>query len=170
MLEEVIPANIGSSPRVRGTATCLGVGSISYRFIPACAGNRTPRRDGTALPAVHPRVCGEQITNIRELTFSDGSSPRVRGTAGRRGRNSGRNRFIPACAGNRSSEWCWRVGRAVHPRVCGEQRLSPGQVFPKDGSSPRVRGTAGSPPSPNRVPRFIPACAGNRAAGTAANG
>ena len=79
------------------------------RFIPACAGNRLRRR----LP----------------LRQSDGSSPRVRGTA-----NSGkteiiRYRFIPACAGNSQLNNRRAPNQAVHPRVCGEQPAA-GEAHP----------------------------------------
>ena len=100
------------------------------------------------LATVHPRVCGEQSPYPYPLILFSGSSPRVRGT-GRSGRRS------------------WR-SRPVHPRVCGEQRLSIRWILSGPGSSPRVRGTEiGSRNVPPRR-RFIPACAGNRAAVTAA--
>ena len=71
----------------------------------------------------------------------DGSSPRVRGTASRRSSNSGRNRFIPACA--------------------GEQTGSVLVVTNGSGSSPRVRGTGSFTDPLIYQSRFIPACAGN---------
>ncbi len=55
------PAQSGSSPRVWGTdAPCRGV-VVSYRFIPACVGNRFTIQSIESSYTVHPRVCGEQF-------------------------------------------------------------------------------------------------------------
>ena len=51
-------------------------------------------------------------------------------------------RFIPACAGNSPRIRRVRVTDPVHPRVCGEQENVNNVVYLRDGSSPRVRGTA----------------------------
>ena len=51
---------------------------------------------------------------------------------------------------------------AVHPRVCGEQIPHIVVFCLFGGSSPRVRGTVGDIAAGAQVPRFIPACAGNR--------
>ena len=49
---------------------------------------------------VHPRACGEQASRIIDDGAAVGSSPRLRGT-GKKFRNStGKERFIPAPAGN----------------------------------------------------------------------
>ena len=71
------------------------------RFIPACAGNSSHGVSAISIISVHPRVCGEQL--IAQLFFltSNGSSPRVRGTALLDPMQHGFKRFIPACAGNR---------------------------------------------------------------------
>ena len=55
---------IGSSPRVRGTVSRASRFWPFARFIPACAGNRPPRRLTTLRLPVHPRVCGEQRANF----------------------------------------------------------------------------------------------------------
>ena len=96
-----------------------------------------------------------------EAHVLNGSSPRVRGTVICITFNTILARFIPACAGNSATEGAVQACRAVHPRVCGEQAAAQfhAQDFP--GSSPRVRGTAGSGMLWNSRGRFIPACAGN---------
>ena len=71
---------VGSSPRVRGTALPGVPCRSSLRFIPACAGNRSPRLLTSEYPTVHPRVCGEQVQKIGFTGNQTGSSPRVRGT------------------------------------------------------------------------------------------
>ena len=74
----------GSSPRMRGTESVELPALDCDRFIPAHAGNRfitlTIRRTST----VHPRACGEQTQRAASRSFSTGSSPRMRGTAGRK--------------------------------------------------------------------------------------
>ena len=51
---------IGSSPRVRGTASAKNSSATLHRFIPACAGNSSKAAIFRSARAVHPRVCGEQ--------------------------------------------------------------------------------------------------------------
>ena len=72
------------------------------------------------------------------------------------------NRFIPACAGNRTRPSRHDRSRTVHPRVCGEQLSSGRGSSCISGSSPRVRGTEPALARNCSILRFIPACAGNR--------
>ena len=92
---------VGSSPRVRGTVTIRSSKQNPRRFIPACAGNSYPAKKSRKGHSVHPRVCGEQSRRTISAFTVGGSSPRVRGTACCRSAAGGRDRFIPACAGNR---------------------------------------------------------------------
>ena len=113
----------GSSPRVRGTGRWPQRGSMSERFIPACAGNSAGLDNAPLDYPVHPRVCGEQRCWSVCAESGGGSSPRVRGT-GMSGRSiSSAGRFIPACAGNSFLALLRLPRQAVHPRVCGEQGL-----------------------------------------------
>ena len=50
----------GSPPRVRGTASAIGLGTIGERITPACAGNSPFGCRQCAGQKDHPRVCGEQ--------------------------------------------------------------------------------------------------------------
>ena len=154
----------GSSPRVRGTEPGPMPGVPASRFIPACAGNRAWANAWRTCIAVHPRVCGEQDAIGRPYTPDFGSFPRVRGTGRTVDDTPHARRFIPACAGNRRLTVEPALQRPVHPRVCGEQRGVSRRKSIGNGSSPRVRGTEwkGNGYVSNR--RFIPACAGNRAA------
>ena len=160
-------ANVGSSPRVRGTGTRGLQEQHGERFIPACAGNRYYAPALARYSAVHPRVCGEQGLGQQVVLGAVGSSPRVRGTASGNCGNGSRIRFIPACAGNRSSAMRCTCNSAVHPRVCGEQPHRKGFARWADGSSPRVRGTDRHGIPRAIAVRFIPACAGNRSASIA---
>ena len=97
----------------------------------------------------------------REKRVADGSSPRGRGTPGGAPGDHRRDRFIPAWAGNtRAARWS-RDSTPVHPRVGGEHEPLAETRSVSDGSSPRGRGTHGSPTTGRRTGRFIPAWAGN---------
>ncbi len=93
-----------------------------------------------------------------------GSSPRPRGTHGRRRQHHQPRRLIPAPAGNTI---LWGLGdapHAAHPRARGEHI---GAVFrgrPCHGSSPRPRGTPHQPTHEHGARRLIPAPAGNTVA------
>ena len=68
--------------------------------------------------------------------------------------------LIPACAGktglnDRFTELVW-----AHPRVCGENLAAMKRLFPKAGSSPRVRGKLRAWLYGIITARLIPACAG----------
>ncbi len=52
----------GSSPRVWGTADQWLAARLRRRFIPACVGNSASKLVSIVIPAVHPRVCGEQFS------------------------------------------------------------------------------------------------------------
>jgi len=151
----------GSSPRLRGTLLRCSNDRRNLRFIPAPAGNTGPYvLDGHCAP-VHPRACGEHVNEIIALVRQIGSSPRLRGTQLMASGAIGRFWFIPAPAGNTRSIRDICLGRAVHPRACGEHEEEGEGLVGQDGSSPRLRGTR--QPGGRALPeiRFIPAPAGN---------
>ena len=111
----------GSSPRVRGTVPVAPPAGDARRIIPACAGNRGPRRRWSLRSPDHPRVCGEQVTQREDEARHVGSSPRVRGTVHPFMCVWVIRRIIPACAGNRGYRTLAHSDSADHPRVCGEQ-------------------------------------------------
>ncbi len=154
----------GSSPRVRGTLYFRIIVVAHERFIPACAGNTSAPRCSRCWTAVHPRVCGEHSVDAPNVDGIDGSSPRVRGTLQGKGGRLLPVRFIPACAGNTKQGGAQVLGKAVHPRVCGEHWTAATIAPPFSGSSPRVRGTPRRRRRSARRHRFIPACAGNTVA------
>ena len=79
-LRVLIPRNVGSSPRMRGTRRRISLPCERNRIIPAYAGN-TPcgPLKGTRL-SDHPRVCGEHVVPGQIIAQRLGSSPRMRGT------------------------------------------------------------------------------------------
>ena len=155
------PLSAGSSPRVRGTPCRGSSPPVRFRFIPACAGNACERTCERIPNAVHPRVCGERCANASRNCSCSGSSPRVRGTLGKRFAKVHSSRFIPACAGNAPLPCGGSCDWAVHPRVCGERALVDLGRHLGAGSSPRVRGTLAGVGRTCSSRRFIPACAGN---------
>ena len=77
----------GSSPRMRGTPACAD-NEIPWRgIIPAYAGNTWWNVVPVVASRDHPRVCGEHLAFMRFCAVSLGSSPRMRGTPGRRSRD-----------------------------------------------------------------------------------
>ena len=153
----------GSSPRVRGTGYGLCAGGDEGRFIPARAGNGSRAEVSTPTRAVHPRACGERGIYFLDNCSTRGSSPRVRGTASPKTHTIKSFRFIPARAGNGPPESRRRPTEPVHPRACGERTFRNIHFVMRDGSSPRVRGTAPRRNAPKPARRFIPARAGNGA-------
>ena len=109
----------------------------------------------------HPRVCGEHDHIGHGGIRVKGSSPRVRGTPGRRVCAQAMRGIIPACAGNTLRPSHASSMHGDHPRVCGEHSGEGGEPEPKSGSSPRVRGTHKCWHSQSHGQGIIPACAGN---------
>ena len=93
-------AEVGSSPRVRGTGLVRSDAFHLHRFIPARAGNSHLVSSLPDRCSVHPRACGEQKQKPFSGGTEIGSSPRVRGTELDRFVLSSLRRFIPARAGN----------------------------------------------------------------------
>ena len=142
----------GSSPRMRGKREGAGLPTWEDRFIPAHAGKTTTRSPVLSSAWVHPRACGENISNLDKNVTYTGSSPRMRGKPRGRGRRPVNQRFIPAHAGKTCSGFRGQQRLPVHPRACGENRAVRDDRVLRGGSSPRMRGK----PAP---PRAVPHCA-----------
>ena len=110
--------------------------------------------------AVYPRVCGGTIVGIDSPRAVGGLSPRVRGNRGGSRIVVGRERSIPACAGEppRTQLQCWP--KRVYPRVCGGTACLKLNIQTLSGLSPRVRGNHPRRPPLRPAARSIPACAG----------
>ena len=154
------PGPRGSSPRVRGKPTGAPGRPASCRLIPARAGKTWRPARPSSTSAAHPRACGENVLGGWPVFHDPGSSPRVRGKHGGSGHGSGPARLIPARAGKTSSASPRPGARAAHPRACGENERSPGDLVQFDGSSPRVRGKPGREHREPLQGRLIPARAG----------
>ncbi len=152
---------LGSSPLARGTDYSDPFSDADWRFIPARAGNSDFIIVTRSILTVHPRSRGEQSLRLVFVFFHGGSSPLARGTGPVNFTTPGSSRFIPARAGNRSSEFHNAGQLSVHPRSRGEQRWSGLGKLSRDGSSPLARGTVYFIIWLRGFGRFIPARAGN---------
>ena len=154
------PRSYGSSPRVRGKPASTTPAWTPPRLIPACAGKTPATRPAASSAGAHPRVCGENPRGRRIGQHMQGSSPRVRGKPGGRGRHALPAGLIPACAGKTSRRPSTAPASRAHPRVCGENILTNLAKAVRKGSSPRVRGKLVVVRRRGLSPRLIPACAG----------
>ena len=135
-----IAADLGSSPRVRGTP---GQGPSLVQdpgIIPACAGNTSALLRPLAAKRDHPRVCGEHVLPRPRAPIIKGSSPRVRGTLFRTIIDIEIRGIIPACAGNTRRVSPARTCIWDHPRVCGEHRITASWHSNPTWDHPRVCG------------------------------
>ena len=96
---------------------------LDMRNIPAYAGKTCLVGEPNPQNQEHPRVCGENLTDVAQGFLDAGTSPRMRGkligsiTSPTPGRN------IPAYAGKTVCAAVIRSRIAEHPRVCGENRF-----------------------------------------------
>ena len=97
-----VVAELGSSPRMRGTHLQRAYDAQRHGIIPAYAGNTARSRCRCRTARDHPRVCGEHRVEPLGPVVELGSSPRMRGTLlyALYAVNSGG--IIPAYAGNTS--------------------------------------------------------------------
>ena len=95
------------------------------RNIPAYAGKTRPKVNDCPLWEEHPRVCGENRSNALIYRVNHGTSPRMRGKLESRESAPAKVRNIPAYAGKTSTLPAKKSSSSEHPRVCGENRLTP---------------------------------------------
>ena len=146
---------------MRGTLDSRESSPRHVWIIPADAGNTpacpTERRN----TGDHPRGCGEHLLSPSLSWHISGSSPRMRGTPIFCTGCSLYLGIIPADAGNTPCTPTNAGQTWDHPHGCGEHPLHYYAFDPKDGSSPRMRGTRDPDWSEFWLVRIIPADAGN---------
>ena len=155
-----MPAEAGSSPRMRGKHRVHRVRGRGIRIIPAHAGQTTVIGTKAHPFADHPRACGANLASRRFHHGLSGSSPRMRGKPARGLSRKGRPRIIPAHAGQTTWRSCAASNPADHPRACGANPLGQINVSGFAGSSPRMRGKRSSSALAASAKRIIPAHAG----------
>ena len=100
----LVPALIGSPPRVRGKHDVVRGGAGDVGITPACAGKTLFSYLSSCQHQDHPRVCGENRASLETRVLTMGSPPRVRGKlAGLSIYLCGRG-ITPACAGKTAGE------------------------------------------------------------------
>ena len=132
--------NQGLSPRVRGNPKIVQVGITRVGPIPAGAGE--PMRQWVAVDALwaYPRGCGGTKATRHHLHPRHGLSPRVRGNQSRPGKYTGRDRPIPAGAGEPGIGMIIKKICRAYPRGCGGTDSAIAGEQCHVGLSPRVRG------------------------------
>ena len=151
----------GLSPLARGTRLNGNRHGLSWRFIPAGAGNSHHDARATRQGSVYPRWRGELISPGISCSRGRGLSPLARGTRPSPVFRSFRPRFIPAGAGNSSRAIAIAIVRSVYPRWRGELYINEVNLWKLYGLSPLARGTLFMRGSKSPRRRFIPAGAGN---------
>ena len=172
--------SLGLSPRGRGNRIA-GESHEQYgRSIPAWAGNPTTRnaarRTSGSIPAwagepvkgsmpdvapsVYPRVGGGTASLIYSMVASIGLSPRGRGNLRSISSRSSVGRSIPAWAGEPCQGENDARQKSVYPRVGGGTARTPWRMRLTSGLSPRGRGNHRFLIPLPRLPRSIPAWAG----------
>ena len=146
---------------MRGTLAIISHYDGDMGIIPAYAGDTKYQLRAEPDRWDHPRVCGEHGLMSGLFDASQGSSPRMRGTPGRRLGEARHGRIIPAYAGNTACTGRACVAGRDHPRVCGEHKDDSSQWRSNRGSSPRMRGTPNSQSKIGKIKGIIPAYAGN---------
>ncbi len=119
MSPKISPSRDGLSPRVRGNHQLRPGTGVSYRSIPACAGEPAGQPYNGCGRRVYPRVCGGTGGHRHRALAGGGLSPRVRGNHFGSRAGPGPGGSIPACAGEPGRVSQSPVGRGVYPRVCG---------------------------------------------------
>ena len=113
-------STVGSSPHVRGALGDDAGLPLHSGIIPACAGSTN-----CVIPPSQRRT---------------GSSPHVRGALPKRVMANDFLGIIPACAGSTMPTHTGMNTGRDHPRMCGEHASCSLHRFPRQGSSPHVRG------------------------------
>ena len=131
----------GLSPLARGTRACYGTVPLSYRFIPAGAGNTDIDCSIRRSVSVYPRWRGEHSVKYWLSVQLTGLSPLARGTQFANDTVYPGSRFIPAGAGNTEVGASKENAAPVYPRWRGEhQMVYRGETLGR-GLSPLARGT-----------------------------
>ena len=150
----------GSSPHMRGKQLATSVFMVSFRIIPAHAG----QTDGATLWAMrdsdHPRTCGANYNDPASDVFPQGSSPHMRGKRQLFRSIDVRLWIIPAHAGQTKQCASACTDGTDHPRTCGANFFSSACSRIAGGSSPHMRGKLGGTLRTLKSQRIIPAHAG----------
>ena len=90
---------IGSSPRVWGQASRVGITLHNRRIIPTRMGTRHGEKRMSSTRGDHPHAYGDKYANTNRATNKEGSSPRVWGQGGNKYLTDTEFRIIPTRMG-----------------------------------------------------------------------
>ena len=147
----------GSSPLVRGAPRDGDGCAVRAGIIPARAGSTTLPGPPASGRGDHPRSCGEHWLNHQHRTWSEGSSPLVRGARAPSWCLFSAHGIIPARAGSTNMYYQTHPILQDHPRSCGEHPVTIARHGTGEGSSPLVRGAPVSESMISPSSRIIPA-------------
>ncbi len=105
-------------------------------------------------------MCGDNNSFVNNSRKSCGSPPRVWGQLHQRRCTLCESRFTPTCVGTTSGCVDWAGATAVHPHVCGDNRVSREMLTAWGGSPPRVWGQRARGRRHSTRRRFTPTCVG----------
>ena len=151
---------IGSPPRMRGKPENPGAVDWNTRITPADAGKTAHDPLCLRIFRDHPRGCGENYLQKRELHLHHGSPPRMRGKHLFSTSARGVWRITPADAGKTASASLCGYILQDHPRGCGENAAGSTRKWATTGSPPRMRGKPRWSSGVDAARRITPADAG----------
>ena len=120
-VDEVLPGDTGSPPRMRGKVQRSSCGAESQRITPAYAGKSASAARQTLRQWDHPRVCGEKPICTPDAALILGSPPRMRGKEKGISFPASNVGITPAYAGKSERTAIPSIRHEDHPRVCGEK-------------------------------------------------
>src|SRR5690606_32164993 len=153
----------GTPPRRRGGRHERLPRDRGPRNTPASAGRTTTGRPARPRSSEHPRVGGEDVSNLVGSASSSGTPPRRRGGRDDLSGEPRRLRNTPASAGRTTAPPPRTSPTAEHPRVGGEDVGDLPFEAADDGTPPRRRGGRGQGRVAADGPRNTPASAGRTA-------
>ncbi len=132
---------LGRSPRERGSHHVRSNGRENRGSIPAGAGEPHSGNVSSMADRVDPRGSGGAIVVVVAVEMEPGRSPRERGSHRSRGGGGNGTGSIPAGAGEPASRGSARWWRWVDPRGSGGAARFVMTRWPRNGRSPRERGS-----------------------------
>ncbi len=153
-------AHQGPSPPARGSRELIALVVELVRSIPACAGEPRCHRRAHADPRVHPRLRGGAGGTTAARRPATGPSPPARGSRDDAAEDRGRQRSIPACAGEPPARRFFLARVEVHPRLRGGAYSIMDARTEAKGPSPPARGSHRRSRLHAETVGSIPACAG----------
>ena len=130
----------GSPPQVWGKRHYKAVKGFLKRFTPTGVGKTCRLTRLTALTAVHPHRCGENMARCVRYGGLLGSPPQVWGKPACDLSRRLRPRFTPTGVGKTDDVMLVFSGLEVHPHRCGENHQIDRRVAYDRGSPPQVWG------------------------------